>query len=527
MADSLAAGAWGHDQAPPVRRQSSRKLRMGFVLDVAGYGARSAPAQDEVQRRLPLLVTGALAGCGLHLDRVEHQWTGDGINVVMPADMDPTVVLPVLIRSLAANLAADNARSFDRIRLRMAVGVGLVEQSVAGFGGPMIVETTRLVDSLPLRAALRVNPTADLAVAISDQVHVTVIRPGYPGIPAAQFSLASVVEKEFNGAAWIWVSARQWSRPAYQRLRPDDPREIGGYRVLARLGDGPAGRVYLGHQGNGGSGGSGGSWLAVKLFSQQLTADQDVRRRLTAGALAAGVLRGPRIARVLDADTDAGRPWVASTLVHGPSLAETVTETGPLPADCAVWLARDIACALVALHEAALAHQAITPGNVLLEPDGPVLTDVALSRAALSAGARAPADDVFLLGCAAFFAAAGRAPWGSYPVALALAEEAAGPPDLTGCPAALLPVVTACLERDPGRRPTAAELLGRLDEIASQRPRSWLPAPVAARCAEYQEVPRPARPHWVRYLRRYSSDADGVLARHWAHRSRYPSGASR
>ena len=178
--------------AEPRGQGYGRKLRIGFVLDVAGYGTRSALAQNDVQRRLPLLVVDSLAGSGMDLGSVDHEWTGDGINVVMPADVDPTVVLPVLIRSLAANLGADNVRSVDRIRLRMAVGVGLVEQSAAGFGGPMIVDTNRLVGSAPLRAALAAYPSADLAVAISDQVYATVIRPGYPGIPGSQFNRVSV-----------------------------------------------------------------------------------------------------------------------------------------------------------------------------------------------------------------------------------------------------------------------------------------------------------------------------------------------
>jgi hypothetical protein len=503
MEDGVAAGAWGHGQASPARSQSSRKLRLGFVLDVAGYGARSAPAQNEVQRRLPPLVAGTLAACGLDLDHVDHEWTGDGINAVMPADMDPTVVLPLLIRSLAANVGVDNARSFDRVLLRMAVGVGLVEQSAAGFGGPMIVDTNRLVGSGPLRAALAANPSADLAVAISDQVYATVIRPGYPGIPGSQFTRVNVVEKEFTGPAWIWVSARQWSHLAYQRLRLDDPREIGGYRVAARLGEGPVARAYLGHPGAG----PADEWVAVRVFPRELTADADIRRRLTAGALAAGVLRGPHIARVVDADTESGRPWVASTLVKGPSLAEAVAQTGPLPAESVTWLTRDVARALVALHDAGLAHQGITPGNMLLEAGGPVLTDFALSRAALTRATVSRADDVFLLGCAAFFAASGRAPWGKCPLTLILTDEAPGDPDLTGCPPALVPVVTACLERDPGRRPAAAELLARLNDIAGQRPRSWLPNAIAARCAEYRQVPPAALAHWARfgYLRSIAS----------------------
>ena len=45
-----------------------------------------------------------------------------------------------------------------------------------------------------------------------------------------------MVAKEFSAAAWLWLSARQWSEPAYLPLTPDDPAYVGGYRVYARLG---------------------------------------------------------------------------------------------------------------------------------------------------------------------------------------------------------------------------------------------------------------------------------------------------
>ena len=91
---------------------------MGFVLDVAGYGTRTVPERDEVQQRLRRLVVAMLSECGLELDMrvVDHQWTGDGINGVLPSDVDPPAVLSVLIRALAAGLSADNARHADRIR---------------------------------------------------------------------------------------------------------------------------------------------------------------------------------------------------------------------------------------------------------------------------------------------------------------------------------------------------------------------------------------------------------------------------
>src|SRR6266567_6310163 len=139
----------GEEVKTPADRElvrGGRRLRLGFVLDVVGFGTRTSPEQHEVQRRLRQLVHAALAECGLALDKLigGYQWTGDGINVMLPIDMDPALVLPALIRSISAGLSADNARSADRIRLRMAVGVGLVEPSVTGFNGPLIVDISRL-----------------------------------------------------------------------------------------------------------------------------------------------------------------------------------------------------------------------------------------------------------------------------------------------------------------------------------------------------------------------------------------------
>jgi hypothetical protein len=465
---------------------------MAFALDVAGYGRRTVPDRHAVQQRLRRMVVGTLAECGLNLDEqaVDHQWTGDGINAILPADIDPTAVLTTLIRSLATGLGQDNGRQADRIRLRMAVGVGLFERGPAGFSGPVIVDISRLVDSAALRSALAGEPAADLVVAISDQAHALIIEPGYPGIPAGQFTRMYVVSKEFAGPAWIWVSTRQWSEPAYLPLDGTAPREFGRFRLVARLGAGQAGAVYLA------SGGDPG-WAALKVFGQRLAEDPDVRRRLSAGVLAARAVHQPHLASVID--YDAGQqlgqqrhvqPWVASTLVLGPSLAAAVTETGPLPPATAGWIGLGLASALGTLHEAGLTHDAVSPPNVLLDARGPVLTDAGTSRATLLDGPGSADHDVFMLGATVFYAATGRSPWGDRPAAATV--QAMPPAELAGCPPWLVPIVRACLAPEPAARPGAAELHARLAGQVGEQPRSWLPEPVATRTAEYRALP-PAR----------------------------------
>ena len=505
------------------------RLRMGFALDVVGYGARTVLREQQVERRLQRLVDATLSECGLKLDPeiVEHRWTGDGINAVLPVDIDPTVILPLLIRSLASALGADNARSADRIRMRMSVSAGLIERHQAGFSGQLIVDINRLVDSPALRQALADAPACDLAVAMSDHVYAMVIGPGYPGIPDGQFSPMHVVAKEFSATAWLWLSCRQWSQPAYLPLTPADPACVGGYRVYARLGGGAAGQVYLG--GPAGPAGQAGSarpagqdagarfdpgggptpeWAAVKVFDQMLTADADTRRRLAAGALAASVLVDPHLASVIASDTAAARPWAVSALVRGPSLADAVTQTGPLPPAAVGWTALGLARAIATLHRAELTHRAITPSNVLLGGHGPMLTDFGVNRAALTHGPGSFAEDVFLLGCTLCYAATGRAPWSDWPagpVALGSvplgSAEPPGDPDLTGLPAELKRIVAGCLAPDPGSRPSADRLVDWLATAADHRPRSWLPDAVTARLRDYQELPPPRPASWPRFRR--------------------------
>ena len=155
-------------------------------------------------------------------------------------------------------------------------------------------------------------------------------------------------------------------------------------------------------------------WAAVKVFDEALVADEDTRRRLITGALAASVLSGDHLASVIGSDTRVRQPWVASTLVCGPSLASAVAETGPLSADSVGWLALGLASALAPLHRARLAHRAVHPHNALLDADGAVLTDLGTNKNALTAGPGTAADDVYSLGATAYFAATGRSPCDKY-----------------------------------------------------------------------------------------------------------------
>ena len=284
-------------------------------------------------------------------------------------------------------------------------------------------------------------------------------------------------------------------------LQPADPRLIGPYQLLGRLGAGGMGRVFLGMS-------AAGRPVAVKIVHAELAADPEFRARFSSEVAAARKVSGLFTALVVDADVDARVPWLATAYVAGPSLSEAVRSRGPLTTGSLLALAADLAKSLTAIHAAGVVHGDLKPSNVLLAPDGPRVIDFGISQAAeVTPLARAglvvgtpsfmspeqaagqevgPLSDVFSLGAVLAFAATGRKPFGTGPPAAVLERVVRGLADLEDVPAEVRPLVERCLANDPGRRPTAAELLAGVTAAqAAMEPR---PAP-ALRGAAGADVP--------------------------------------
>ncbi|MDT0400639.1 MULTISPECIES: serine/threonine-protein kinase [Streptomyces] len=286
-------------------------------------------------------------------------------------------------------------------------------------------------------------------------------------------------------------------------LRPDDPSRIGPYRLLARLGAGGMGEVYLARS-------AGGRTLAVKLVRSELASEPEFRRRFAQEIASARRVGGEWTAPVLDADTDAESPWVATGYVPGPSLHEVIAERPePLPERSVRILGNRLAQALTAIHEAGLVHRDLKPANILVTIDGPRVIDFGIARAldAVTAdgkltrtgavigspGYMSPeqvrgepltaASDVFSLGSVLAFAATRRQPFsssdsGMHAVMYRIAQE---PPDLSGLPEGLSELVRDCLAKDPAARPTPAQLVERTAADAADADTvPWLPAGLTA-----------------------------------------------
>ncbi|WP_445276323.1 protein kinase domain-containing protein [Streptomyces drozdowiczii] len=301
-----------------------------------------------------------------------------------------------------------------------------------------------------------------------------------------------------------------------EKLGSTDPQRIGAYRLLGRLGAGGMGQVYLARSDR-------GRTVALKLVREELAAQQEFRDRFRQEVRAARRVGSTWTAPVLDADTEADVPWVATGYVAGPSLHATVSGRpgtvsgpapgayGPLPERSVRILGSGLAHALKAIHTAGLIHRDLKPSNILLTIDGPRVIDFGIARAldtitdggltrtgALvgTPGFMSPeqvrgervsaASDVFCLGSVLTYALTGRLPFGAaanemHALLFRIAQE---DPDLTGVTPGLDDLIRGCLHKDPQARPSTDDILALLaDGDTGAEP--WLPGALLAQLGRH------------------------------------------
>ena len=274
---------------------------------------------------------------------------------------------------------------------------------------------------------------------------------------------------------------------------------VGGYRLLAKIGEGGMGVVHLAQAAD-------GSRVALKVLRPHIIGDDEARERLAREVASLRRVTSPRIAEVIDADPWGETPYVATRYVPGLSLHEHVRQEGPVTGGDLVHFAAGLAEAIIAVHQVGVLHRDIKPSNVLLEGRSPVLIDFGLARLAEdprltqtgwllgTPGYLAPeilygddattASDMHSWAATVVFAATGRPPFGTGPAMAIMDRVRRGEHDLSGVPADLLPLVRSCLAPDPLDRPETAAVLASL-----RGPRDDFTMPVALAAPQLRDTP--------------------------------------
>ncbi len=292
-------------------------------------------------------------------------------------------------------------------------------------------------------------------------------------------------------------------------LLQTDPSQVGRYRLVARLGAGGMGVVYLAVAPD-------GQQVAVKVLRPELADNPEFRVRFGREVTMLTRVQGVCTVRVIEADTQAPKPFLVTEYADGPSLSEYVDTRGPLDAGMLYGLATGLAEALAAIHAAGIVHRDLKPSNVVLTADGPKVIDFgiaqALDTASLtrtgitvgSAGYMAPeqitgkagtAADIFTWAVTIAYAASGQSPFGTGAPDAILYRIMHAAPDISAVPPGLHPLVEAAVAKDPQARPTAQQLLSQLTHTAA-RPSAGYDNPTQIVLAQtwHPSATRPAGP---------------------------------
>ena len=256
----------------------------------------------------------------------------------------------------------------------------------------------------------------------------------------------------------------------------DEGNELGGYRLIRRLGTGGAGTVWLAEDG-------GGTRVALKVMHPALATSEESRARLEREVRTVNSVRSPFVAHIIDAEIDASQPFVVSEYVEGPTLAE-ILSSGPIPLRGVAALSYPLASTIAAVHHANIIHRDIKPSNIICSSRGPVLLDFGiamavddqhLTRTGLVSGSAGYTAPELLRGkpatkesdwwawCATLLSCAtGRAPFGKGDVMATMMRVIEGEPDLAGLHPMVSDALGGGLSPNPDVRPSPSLIVAHL-----------------------------------------------------------------
>ena len=270
-----------------------------------------------------------------------------------------------------------------------------------------------------------------------------------------------------------------------ERLRPDDPEQIGPWQIVNRLGSGGMGIVYMGTNGT--------HAAAVKVVRDFLLEDPGARARLAREVETLQKVKSNFVAEIVGSDVKSKTSWIATNYVDGPSLKVLIEKEGPLNEADWVSFADGLLSALAAVHSVGVIHRDIKPSNILMSKDGPKLIDfgiafskesTSLTKTGLVAGTPAwlspeqfkneaitTALDIFSAGSVLYYVATGTTPWGDddSSVATIMHSLLTGDPDVSTLTELQRNLILSLLEKDYRKRVTANKALNTLREVAGTK----------------------------------------------------------
>ncbi len=288
---------------------------------------------------------------------------------------------------------------------------------------------------------------------------------------------------------------------------------LGPYRLLRRLGEGGMGVVHLAVDPQ-------GRQVAVKVLRGEVAGDEVARRRLSREVETMRRVRSSYIAEVVDADVTGHRPYIVTRYVPGRPLDEIVKDDGPLDLPALVRVAHGVASALAAVHSVGVIHRDLKPGNVLILDGDPVLIDFGIAQAVdatrltqtgmfigtpgylapeiIEGQEAGPEVDVHAWAGTLLYAATGQPPFGKGTLEMIFYNITAGKADVSAAPAELQPMLKAAFQRNPAKRPKAADLAEQTARMLPRPARGAVPD-------EISTVPR-SEPHGLLAPPPYASD---------------------
>ena len=264
-------------------------------------------------------------------------------------------------------------------------------------------------------------------------------------------------------------------------LLANDPRSLGGYEIISRLGDGASGVVFKAKNEN-------GTYVAIKVLRSELADQPKVRDRLRREASALQKVKGGRTARVLSVEADGPVPYLVMELVPGQTLDKFVQENGNLRGGLLITFISGLVDAISSIHAAGVVHRDLKPSNIMFGPDGVKVVDFGISALQevsqltgtgtfigtaswispeqVVDGEIGFESDIFSMGMVISFAATGLHPFGLGRADAIMYRIAHELPNLTGVPSVVKSLVEACLTKTAHERIKLDVLQERLKGVS-------------------------------------------------------------